>query len=76
MVSTIAGNIVSGNKTLVKMIHLNVSVIALAFVLFSCSKPASSIASKAVPGCYTGKLVKKGICGQDVIELQSTDKKI
>lgn len=56
------------------MIRFKVSFIALAFVLFSCSKPASSIASKAVPGCYTGKLVKKGICGQYVIELQSSDK--
>ena len=54
------------------MIHLKVVLIALAFVSFTCNKPASPISSEAVSGCYTGKLVKKGICGQYVIELQST----
>jgi hypothetical protein len=54
-----------------KMTNLNIFVIALVSILFGCSKPASTI-PKGVSECLTGKLVKKGICGQYVVELQST----
>ncbi len=55
------------------MTLLKVFVIALAFGSFACNKPTSKISSKAVSDCLTGKLVKRGICGQYVIELQSSD---
>ena len=56
------------------MIHIKVAFIAFVFVLCSCHKSTSTASSKAdSDGCYSGKLVKKGICGQYVVELQSVD---
>ncbi len=55
------------------MTHLKVFVIAFAFGSFACNKPKSVISSEAISDCLMGKLVKRGICGQYVIELQSAD---
>lgn len=55
------------------MTPLKVFVIAVAFGSMACNKPTSPSSSKAVSDCLTGKLVKRGICGQYVIELQSAN---
>ena len=56
------------------MKDFKVVFIAFVFISGSYNKSASTASSKAnLEGCYNGKLVKKGICGQYVIEVQSVE---
>ncbi|MBD0332990.1 MAG: hypothetical protein ICV66_10065 [Chitinophagaceae bacterium] len=56
------------------MKHSTFALAAFALLFSSCGKSTSTVSSKTnSEECCTGILVKKGICGQYVIELQSVD---
>src|SRR5688500_16407755 len=53
-------------------------ILMALFLFIGCSKDSKDnwncIEKPDTDGCYTGKLVKKGPCGQMVIEILSADK--